>query len=75
MCSIVLVDLVAGLVQGIGSGPSAPRSDEICKVGVLTRAKLTNLLHDFPAERGKFEELVHNLMEDSVNHHLVSWQR
>ena len=48
------------------------RSDEICKVGVLTRGKLCNLLHDFPGERGKFEELVHNLMEDSVNHHLVS---
>lgn len=47
------------------------RSDEICKVGVLTRAKLCALLHDFPEERGKFEELVHNLMEDSVNHHLV----
>eukprot|EP00438_Fugacium_kawagutii_P032269 Skav209900 [mRNA] locus=scaffold2642:418051:456034:- [translate_table: standard] len=46
-------------------------SDEICKVGVLTRAKLTDLLHDFPDERGKFEELVHNLMEDSVNHHLA----
>ena len=40
-------------------------------MGVLTRGKLCNLLHDFPGERGKFEELVHNLMEDSVNHHLV----
>ena len=48
------------------------RSDEICKVGVLTRAKLCALLHDFPEERGKFEELVHNLMEDSVNHHLAA---
>lgn len=48
------------------------RSDEICKVGVLTRAKLCDLLRDFPEERGKFEELVHNLMEDSVNHHLVA---
>lgn len=51
------------------------RSDEICKVGVLTRGKLCNLLHDFPGERGKFEELVHNLMEDSVNHHLVPWSQ
>ncbi|CAE7252369.1 cAMP-dependent protein kinase regulatory subunit [Symbiodinium microadriaticum] len=46
-------------------------SDEICKVGVLTQAQLCDLLHEFPQERGKFEKLVHSLMEDSVNHHLV----
>ena len=40
-------------------------------MGVLTRQKLRDLLRDFPNERARFEELVHSLMEDSVNHHLI----
>jgi len=47
-------------------------SDEICKVGMLTQTKLCDLLHEFPEERGKFEKLVHSLMEDSVNQNLIA---
>ncbi|CAJ1432215.1 unnamed protein product, partial [Effrenium voratum] len=68
--------MLFGILEVFGitdiSGNMRIRSDEICKVGVLTKVKLANLLRDFPEERGKFEKLVHNLMEDSVNHHLVN---
>jgi len=62
---------VCGVLEvfGIIDTPKGVRikSDEVCKVGSITQKHLHQVLARFPEEKSKFEKLVHNLMEDSVN--------
>lgn len=48
------------------------KSDEVCKVGALSRDGLNRLLSTFPEERIRFERLVHNLMEHAVSDRLLN---
>eukprot|EP00931_Biecheleriopsis_adriatica_P073000 TRINITY_DN47374_c0_g1_i1.p1 TRINITY_DN47374_c0_g1~~TRINITY_DN47374_c0_g1_i1.p1 ORF type:complete len:1408 (-),score=265.25 TRINITY_DN47374_c0_g1_i1:74-4297(-) len=42
------------------------KSDDLCKVGAVSRSDLFKLLERFPEERGRFDGLVHNILEDTI---------
>lgn len=58
-------------VYGIDTGDNVQvKTDEICKVGTVSRKALFGLFEKFEAERAKFEQHLHHLLDDQVGHRL-----
>eukprot|EP00927_Polykrikos_kofoidii_P061493 TRINITY_DN56329_c0_g1_i1.p1 TRINITY_DN56329_c0_g1~~TRINITY_DN56329_c0_g1_i1.p1 ORF type:complete len:1322 (-),score=199.05 TRINITY_DN56329_c0_g1_i1:47-4012(-) len=45
---------------------------EFCKVGTIGKSELFDILQKFPEERPRFEQLVHNRLEESVQAQVVA---
>lgn len=59
-------------VYGIDTGERTQvKTDEICKVGTVAKKAFFSLLEKFPPERVKFEQLLHNLLDNQVGHRLL----
>ena len=65
---------ITGILElyGIDTGDAIEvKTDEICKVGTISRTALFRLFETFPAERAKFEQYLHTVLDDQVGRRLL----
>eukprot|EP00440_Ansanella_granifera_P006972 gb/GFBE01007554.1/.p1 GENE.gb/GFBE01007554.1/~~gb/GFBE01007554.1/.p1 ORF type:complete len:1418 (+),score=289.08 gb/GFBE01007554.1/:1-4254(+) len=67
--------MVAGLLDvfgvQMGTTPVVIKSDELCKVGTLSKTHLFELFEQYPHERHRFENLVHNILDSTISKCLI----